>query len=193
MIGLLRDHMGGLARFSGREGQRAFWLWFALVFAMAMLGFMALFVPFMLKTMGHMQQFAIDHPEQVTSVSAPGHYEMRIEGHHPELLPDFGPIFAGAALMAVFLAVLLGAAMVRRLHDTGRGGAWALLPAPFLLIGLSLFPDLMASAAGGQFDMGLFAILFANNMLYLVSMALLLILLALPGHHRENTYGPPCG
>ncbi|EIZ80405.1 hypothetical protein WSK_0963 [Novosphingobium sp. Rr 2-17] len=153
---------------------------------------MVIMVPTLTSSLARMQQFAVQHPEQSTVISGPGHYEVRIEGNHPELMPDMSGI-AGAMIGVSAIAILLLAAAVsRRLHDTGRRGWWGLLPLPFLFAGFVFMPRLFAQVSDGASpDMGLFGLLFLNNMVYLGSLAVLVILLAQPEQRQANRFGPP--
>lgn len=73
-----------------------------------------------------------------------------------------------------YLAVTIGlaialyaAAVVRRLHDRGRSGAWGLMPLPFLLYTSIPMARLFGSTTrGGQPDMTLFLTLAISNILY---------------------------
>ncbi|MGO4167187.1 DUF805 domain-containing protein [Novosphingobium sp. YAF33] len=112
-------HLVRLAKFSGRETRAAFWPWAAVVVGLVLLGGVAAMTPQVLASMAKMRKFALEHPDQATITSGPGHYEISIEGHHPELMPDMGPfVLALEGTMAV-LIVLIAAAAVRRLHDRG--------------------------------------------------------------------------
>ncbi|MGH6745963.1 uncharacterized protein DUF805 [Novosphingobium sp. PhB57] len=180
-------HLVRLAKFSGRETRAAFWPWAAVVVGLVLLGGVAAMTPQVLASMAKMRKFALEHPDQATITSGPGHYEISIEGHHPELMPDMGPfVLALEGTMAV-LIVLIAAAAVRRLHDTGRSGAWALLPLPFLFFGFSRMPVLFADPV---FDTRLFGLLFLNNLCYLAALGALILLLARSGKPGENRFGP---
>lgn len=177
MIGM---HLRGLRRFSDRETRAQFWPWAGIVFAVAMIPGIGCMIPAMLGSFEKMQRFAAQHPEQVTVVSGPGHYEMRIDRHHPELMPDMSLLMTGMWISVAMMIVLLAAAVARRLHDTGRRGAWGLLPLPFLFCGFVLMPRMFAATP----DMGLFGLLFLNNALYLAALATLVALLAQPTNGR---------
>lgn len=64
-------------------------------------------------------------------------------------------------------------------------------PVAFLLIGLVLTPRLFRNFASGPApDLTLFFLLLANNLLYLVSLLLLIFLLARSGTPGPNRFGP---
>lgn len=180
-------HLAGLVKFSGREARAQFWPWAGIVVGLIFLGSFVLVGPMVADTMVKMQQFAREHPDQARVNAGPGHYEISIEGHHPELMPDFAAFSGAMAIVAALAVVLLSAAVARRLHDTGLTGAWGLLPLPFLAIGLTQTPKLFASAVP---DMQLFGLLFLNNLCYLGALGLLVLLLAREGSRGNNRYGP---
>lgn len=97
--------------------------------------------------------------------------------------------------------VPLAAAIVRRLHDTGRTGFWVLMPLPFGLYGLyamergfAYFPRLIRAEAQdpivfaflAEFTWAVFA-----AMLWLAALIWLIVFLCGRGQPQENRYGPP--
>jgi uncharacterized membrane protein YhaH (DUF805 family) len=186
MISIL-GHFRRLLDFSGRESRASFWPYTAVVFAITMVGGMAVMLPGMMDMFDRMQQFAIDNPDQATITQGPGHYSITIEGHHPELMPDLGAMVGGIAFVSVVAIALLAAAVTRRLHDRGSRGLWGLLPVPFLFSGFYLMPRMFRMS---EPDMELFGLLFANNAVYLASLGFLAYLLASPGNPDANRFGP---
>lgn len=179
-------HLVRLAKFSGRETRAMFWPWAAIVMGIAMIGGFATVTPMVLASMAKMRKFALEHPEQATITSGPGHYEIAIDGYHPELMPDIAPFLMAVEGIMALLIVLIAAAVVRRLHDTGQSGAWGLLPLPFLLFGFARMPVLFADPV---FDTRLFGLLFLNNLCYLAALGTLVLLLARSGTRQDNRYG----
>ncbi|QBX38871.1 DUF805 domain-containing protein [Brevundimonas sp. S30B] len=95
-------------------------------------------------------------------------------------------------IAALSSAVLLSAAVVRRLHDIGAPGWIGAFPLIFFLFALALFGALFEDARStAQVGVDLFLMLMINNLLYLGSLGLLVVLLILPGHKRLNRYGYP--
>jgi len=185
----LRRHLTSLHRFSGRETVDQFWAWagtvlFALMVSFSVAGRFALSDWF-----AGVERIARENPELVTRSVGPGHYSVRVEGHHPELVPALLPFITLAAAFGVIVILLLGAALTRRLHDSGRTGFWALLPIPFLLGGLWLMPQLFGSR-GAAPDMQLLFLLFVNNVVYLATIALLVFFTTKSGTPGPNRYGP---
>ena len=103
-------------------------------------------------------------------------------------MPDFVLLIGGVGAVSLVVVALLAAAVTRRLHDSGKRGWWGLVPLPFLASGLLLMPQLIAN---GEPDLGLFALLFANNLVYIASLIVLVVMLAARGNPHDNRFGPP--
>jgi len=148
---------------------------------------MAVMLPEMSASLERMQKFATEHPEMATVQKGPGSYSISIQGYHPELMPDMGNMMGLMAVVFVAAIALLAAAVVRRLHDRGKSGAWGLMPLPFIA-----FASIMMSKVIAQNppDMGLFFAIFINNFIYIGTLIFLVVLLAGAGTQGENRYGP---
>lgn len=185
---LIRYHLSGLTHFAGRQPRQPFWIWTALVMVLSMAGMFAVMIPVLVQTFQRVQRFAIEHPDQVTVTEGPGSRSVQIHGYHPELMPDFVLLIGGVGAVSLVVVALLAAAVTRRLHDSGKRGWWGLVPLPFLASGLLLMPQLIAN---GEPDLGLFALLFANNLVYIASLIVLVVMLAARGNPHDNRFGPP--
>ncbi|MFL6861956.1 MAG: DUF805 domain-containing protein [Allosphingosinicella sp.] len=187
-------NLRGLLRFSGRQTRSQFWPYAILVIVLAMVAAVGLIMPAMMDSLARMQRFAAEHPELTTVESGPDHYSISIEGHHPELMPDMGPLVSGFAMLMPATILLLAAAVTRRLHDRDRPGWWGTLPVPFLAFGTIAMPRVMAGfQARSMPDMRLFFALLLNNMLYIGALVLLVVLLAGPGTGGPNRFGEAGG
>lgn len=107
-----------------------------------------------------------------------------------EGIPDVVGLAVTMAVIAGTVVILLAAAVTRRLHDRGRSGYWGLPVVIFLTIGLGgtirIFSGFSAGAAP---DSGLGGIIVVNNMIYLVSLALLVVHLVQRGSQGPNRFG----
>ena len=182
----------GVARFSGRDTRGQFWPYAGVVMAVVFLGFGMVMSLVMNGMFAEMQQFAVEHPEAATIQSSPGSYSISVDASHPEApMPDLRPFFAVMAAMVLTAASLLAAAVSRRLHDSGRRAFWGLMPLPFLLGGLTIFPLVISQfSATDAPNLGLFFLLFFNNIAYMVALVSLIILLAQPSRSGANRFGP---
>lgn len=193
-IDSVRNGFTGLLRFSGRDSARRFWPYAGVVIALFFFATFATMGPIMAGTFVRMQAFAAEHPDQATVTQGPGSYSIQIHGNHPELMPDVTPFFAVMQVGCALAVALLAAAVTRRLHDGGRRGWWGLPPVVFLTVGLTQFPRVFQSMRTGEMtpdSLKLFGLLFANNMLYLASLGVLVLLLSGAGRPGENRFGPP--
>jgi uncharacterized membrane protein YhaH (DUF805 family) len=183
---------GGVLRFSGRDAPGQFWPYaLFLVFLNAVIA-VAVIVPTIFASIARMQRFAAEHPELTTVRSGPGHYSIEIRGNHPELMPDIGSIAILLAALAALTAALLAAAVARRLHDRDRRGWWGAMPLPFLIYALTVMPPVFAAIQGGRPPkLGLFFSLFLNNLFYLASLGVLIVLLVGSGTRGPNRFGDP--
>jgi len=192
MIATLVDHLRGLTRFSGREAPKPFWTWVAINIGLQMVAAMMIIGPMITDAIMRVESFADAHPNQVIRSYGPGSYSVQVHGYHPELIPDFSGVSSAFGIAALVTVLLLAASVARRLHDTDRNGAWGLMPLPFLAIGLAVMPRLFASMGDGQdFNLNLFFGLFINNLVYLATLGVLILLCAKSGTPDENRFGPP--
>ena len=127
-----------VTRFNGRDSRRQFWVYTGCIVAAALIpSQVATTVMVMPQVSGGSQSFS-DLPLAETVV-----------------------VLAGAVAL---LVILLGAAVCRRLHDTGRRGFLALLPLPFLFCGLYVMYRIDDQLeATGRFEFGTWAGLAVNN------------------------------
>ena len=190
MAGSIREIGNGLANlinFSGRTRRAAFWPYVAFVIFLYFTGVSSIMLPEMLASLEQMQRFAAEHPDQATVEQGPGSYSVTIHGHHPELMPDFSHIIFATVMSLVAIIFLLAAAVVRRLHDRGKSGAWGLMPIPFIVFASLVMPILFNQE--GTPNLGLFLALIFNNMLYLASLGYLIVLLCGASTKGKNRYG----
>ncbi|MXP29604.1 DUF805 domain-containing protein [Porphyrobacter algicida] len=174
----IREHFKRLADFSGREDRASFWPYAAVAFAIIMVVGMIIFVPMMMSAMQEMQQFAAQHPEQVSVTSGPSQYSISVRGDPPELMPKESILLYLVATFGLAF-VLYAAAVVRRLRDRGKSGLWGFMPFPFIIYSSIQVPRMFSSIGpGAQSDMTLFFSIFFSNLLYIITMIWLIVLLA---------------
>jgi len=185
----LWEHFRRLATFTGREDRASFWPYAGLAFGILTVVGAAMFLPMMAQSMKAMQAFAAQHPDQVTMVSGPGEHSISAHGAISGLTPSRAALTLYLGVTFGLAILLYGAAVVRRLHDRGKTGAWGLLPLPFILYSAIQMPRMFGSmASGGQPDLGLFFSVFFSNLLYMASVLALIVLLAGASDPRPNRY-----
>ncbi len=179
-----------LADFKGRDQRAQFWPYALTVIGLSFVGLWLGMMPTMAAVFQQASEVAATNPEAATVVGGPGYYSVEI--HDPTVMPDMGPFFMILGVGVAAAVILLSAAVTRRLHDTGRAACWGLPPVVFLAIGLTAFPAVMASLMREHTpNVGLFLLLFLNNVLYIASLLGLVVLLLLDGQKTANRYGPP--
>ena len=179
-----------LADFKGRDTRSQFWPYALTVVGVSFVGLWLGMIPAMTAIFEQASAVAAAHPEAATVVSGPGHYSVEI--HDGAFMPDMGPFFIVLRIGVIVAVILLAAAVTRRLHDTGRAGYWGLPPVIFLTFCLTAFPVVMARLMAQEGpDMGLFMLLFQNNVLYIASLIGLIILLSMDSRKTANRYGLP--
>lgn len=193
MLTALKHNLGNLLTFSGRTRPSHFWLYAVVVIVIGMGAMMVAMGFVMNDAFARIARFSEEHPDQVEVIRSATGTTWRIKGNHPELFPDvslFIYTVGGVALVAI---LLLAASVTRRLHDSDRRGFWGLLPLPFLAGAFALFPPMFTSVGGAEPDMGLFALLFVNNLIYLACLGVLVVFLCRKGTRGENRFGPQPG
>jgi uncharacterized membrane protein YhaH (DUF805 family) len=177
MLDSIRYNLSSLARFSGRDSRRRFWPYAGAVLLLSWISIWLVMAPRIFGTFARVAQFAREHPEQTTIVSA----------------PILGMMY-GVAIVSAVTLLLLAAAVTRRLHDRSRTGAWGLVPAVLLATGfLGMSRQFAGFATGRPPDLGWFLLIFFNNMAYLASLVFLVIQLASAGTRGPNRFGAETG
>jgi len=118
------------------------------------------------------------------------------------LMKDIFRFFMPYAGISLALHIIpLSAAIVRRLHDTGRTGWWALIPLPFSAYGIYLmgdafsrFPELMATRPADPVIFAFVLEIFVAigvSLLWIAAVIVLIILLCGRSSPKGDRFGPP--
>jgi len=181
MLASVTHNLGNLLSFRGRDDRSTFWPYAALVLLAALIATGAIFLPELWNTLGRIQRFAAEHPDEVTVSEQSGGYSIQFHSFHPELMPDFPRMISGMIPVAVLAVLLLAAAVVRRFRDRGRRAIWGLLPVLFLACGFVFLRRVFIDvAAGHALNIPLIIGVFFNNLFYIVALLLLIWHLAGP-------------
>jgi uncharacterized membrane protein YhaH (DUF805 family) len=173
-----------LLDFSGRDSRDDFWGYAGPMVGIVLLAAFVAFLPGFTDTMARMARFAAQHPDQATVTAGGGSFSISVKGSHPELMGDIGAEVVRMAAVFGVGAVLLSAAVTRRLHDRGLSGFVGLLPVPFFALSMAHLPRAMAEPAGPDFWL-----MFGVDLLYLVTLGGLLFLLAGRSRPGPNRWG----
>jgi len=164
LIEAVRHNLRNLLHFAGRERRGTFWRYVLVLYVAQMaLGMLASWA-MMAAMFGPARAGAFD--------------------------TMFDTILLFSAISAAMFVLMLAAAVVRRLHDSGRSGLWALLPLPFLVAGMWGLHAFRASIHERGDPPISFGLIMANNVIYLAVVGYLIFLLARSGTAGPNRYGP---
>lgn len=169
LIDPIRYNLRNLTRFSGRQGRPSFWIYVAATYVFFQVISMMVMAPVMFSMMSG------PFPDQ-TGVGSTVTTVMLIS----------------VGMMVLWLFLLL-AAIVRRLHDRGLVGWFALLPAPGYALMMSHMPAWMEMFMRPEVELDLrrFEPLMWGGLVFYAGLGLLIVLLALKGQPGENRFGPP--
>lgn len=197
MSNFMSHNLSRLTTFSGRDTRAQFWPYAGIL----VVAYMAIFFLIMMTQMGPLvadaHAFALAHPELADGqpVDA-GQLPESVKAESLQMAQTAGDLF-GAIMLAnsiilVVVTALFAAAVVRRLHDRGLSGWWGLMPLPFLLFASIAMPRVFSDfAAPTGPDLGLFGLIFINNLIYNVVLVILIVLLVKRSDPGINRYGPP--
>ncbi|MCB1474933.1 MAG: DUF805 domain-containing protein [Rhodobiaceae bacterium] len=183
----ISESLRNVANFSGRQSRDRFWPYALILFVVETAVMMMAFAPEFIASFQRIQQFAIDNPDKVTVQGGRGQQTVTVHGNYSELWPDFDYLVTVIAVVMGVFTVLYAAAVVRRLHDTGRSGFWGLLPLVFLPLPFYLVPRFFSDSMP---DLIWVLPLIVNNLLYVAALIFLIYLLTRDGVDGENRYGP---
>lgn len=189
--------LAGILTFNGRMAIHDFWP-YAISLAIVLYAVAIMYSLWLFTGMSQrMVEIAIENPEAFDSYDRSYDlevYNATMGGFMKAIVPM--SIVSGVAWM-----VFLGAAIVRRLHDTGRTGLWALLPVPFSVLGVYVMvkafdrvPEMIALETNdprilsflGDFIWGMAASL-ANTATFII----LIIMLCGKSKPQADRFGPP--
>jgi uncharacterized membrane protein YhaH (DUF805 family) len=194
----IRHNAAGLARFSGRDTRAQYWPWTLILIVLQMVASGIAAGPMMSHMMNRFATIftAASRGQKL----APEAVDAQMQGMMTTMTADMRTmIFVGIAINLVFLLLVL-AATVRRLHDRGWSGWWALLPLPFQAVGAAIAPRMLEGmampriGASGPFvpapaDPGLMALSMLNSLAFYCALGFLLFLLVTEGTRGPNRYG----
>lgn len=117
MLAAIRHNLRNLANFSGRDARQTFWFYVLFLFVVYMLLSMLVTIPVMIGAMSS----AFEGAQSGASEQA----------MQARIVDDMGGLMDASVtfglVASVAMAVLLAASFVRRIHDSGHSGWWALL------------------------------------------------------------------
>lgn len=197
MSNFMSHNLSRLTTFSGRDTRAQFWPYAGILVVAYMAVFFLVMMTQMSPLVAEAQAFALAHPEladgrPVDANQLPDSVKAESLQMAQTAGDLFGAVMLANSIILVVVAALFAAAVVRRLHDRGLSGWWGLMPLPFLLFALIAMPRVFSDFATPTGpDIGLFGLIFINNLIYNVVLVILIVFLAKRSDPGINRYGPP--
>lgn len=179
--------LGGVTRFSGRDTPGQFWPWAIFVFILSTIASFTIMLPPMMRAMLTMFR-TLDEANRAGSPE-PSPEEVS-QAFMTQYAAELEMLALPMAAVNLVSALLLAAAIVRRLHDRDRTGLWALMPLPFMLISILYMPAAMAVAMGRRDLPPLEMAASSAGSFYMLTLIVLIVLLVGSGTDGPNRFGP---
>lgn len=199
-MSLLGRHLKGLFDFSGRENRQPFWLWILIVYIAQFVVMTIAMIPLMMSWFDQMMPAMQGDPHK---------FDNDPQAVFQLMMPMMQNMIMVMFVIAVLFLALTVAAVVRRLHDSGRSGWWA---SPYYamqivspIVMASIFPRYftvmatMTSAKPGsppdmtnpafQQAMQSMSLLSLVNTLGFAILVMMIVFLVLPGTVGTNRFG----
>lgn len=134
MLGAIKHGLGNLFNFTGRDARQTFWFFVLFVYLITTALTMLAMIPMMANMFS-----------AIFAAARSGAPPESVNAMMPALMADmFGSILWVSMGSGIAMFVLLAASLVRRLHDSGMSGWWALAPGAIQVIGLAMLPRQLA-------------------------------------------------
>lgn len=160
MLAAIKHGLGNLTNFNGRDARQAFWYYVLFVYLVTIVIGLVASIPMTMQAMmiGVEQGMAHAGDPEAARVAM----QQATLANFDTFLPA---LFWTGAISAAILLLGLAAAIVRRLHDSGLSGYWALLPGALQVFNLVSMPSqieqsramMAAQFADPSAGMGMFA------------------------------------
>lgn len=178
-----RHNLASLLRFSGRDPRWLFWPYAIALFILLTVAAYLLMIPMMFDVMREaFTQAARPPADPAPQIVLPAAAMERWRG-----------MVWPAQLAQLIFALLVAAAVARRLHDRDRTGLWGFLPVPFALLAVVLAPRAFDAFAKPVPDFSSWGVIILNNLALYAALILFIILLAQRGTVGPNRYGEEPG
>jgi uncharacterized membrane protein YhaH (DUF805 family) len=141
MLDAVKYGLANLANFKGRDARQTFWYYVLFVYILNVLITMAVSVPMSISMVTSAISRAAQNPNNEAAAMG------AINGMTNTLM--WVSMAAGALML-----ILLAASFVRRLHDSGLSGYWALIPGALQLAALAMMPVSIRRLTESMADLG---------------------------------------
>jgi uncharacterized membrane protein YhaH (DUF805 family) len=141
MLDAIKHGLSGILNFAGRDSRQAFWYYVLFIYILTTAISMVVVLPVTIQSMIAGVQQGIEAGRGQDPVAAQAAVQASMMASMSEMIPAM--MWVGVATGIIMLAGL-GAAIVRRLHDSDLSGKWALVPAACQLVSIVTVPSQMA-------------------------------------------------
>lgn len=195
MLAAIKHGLGNLANFQGRDARQAFWYYVLFLYLITMAVGMLISIPMTAEAMMTGVQQGMAHAGEGDRAAADAAAQTAIAGSMRGYMPLL--LWSNFAC-ALLLLIGLGAALVRRAHDSGLPGYVAAIPLVLQAINIALIPTQLGKLEEmmvAQFTDPLAAFKFYDGISGLgavagwIAMALVVVLGARKSSPGPNQYG----
>lgn len=151
MLKAIRHGLGNLLNGEGRDARQAFWYYVLFVYLVLMAISMVVVVPLTLQAIFTGIQQGIAAGQSGDPLAAQAATEAAVAGSMSDMMSTMLWMSVGSGVLMI---ALLGAALVRRLHDSDLSGYWALIPGATYLANLVFMPRMMQGMIDSMTQIG---------------------------------------
>lgn len=140
MLNAIKHGLASVLNGSGRDARQAFWYYVLFLYLVTMAVSMVFIMPIMMQNMfaGIQQGIAQGQAQGQDPAAAQAAVQAIMVDSMSEMMPKI--VWMGVAT-GIGMLLLLAAAFVRRLHDSGLSGLWALVPAACQAFSVAAMPS----------------------------------------------------
>ena len=142
MLDAIKHGLSHVVTFQGRDARQAFWYYVLFIYLVTTVISLVYVMPIMLQSMVAAMQQGIAQGQGQDPEAAKAAMEAAIMASTSEMMPKM--VWMSMAV-GIGMLLLLAAAFVRRLHDSGLSGLWALVPAACQAVSISTVPSQLAA------------------------------------------------
>ena len=125
MLGAMKYHAAHLFDFHGRDARQTFWYWFLFLFIVNIAVGVVISVPMTMSAMSTAMEATRSGDAQAAQAAMMA-----------KMASSMRPVLIGGIVLGLVNILLLAAAFVRRLHDSGKPGIWAAIAGAIYLFSL---------------------------------------------------------
>ena len=143
MLDAIKHGLSHVITFDGRDARQAFWYYVLFLYLVTMALSMVFVMPLMFQSMMTVVQQGIaqGQAQGQDPAAAQAAVQAAMMNSMSDLMPQI--VWMGV-ITGIGMLLMLAAAFVRRLHDSGLSGLWALVPAACQAVSMATMPSQLA-------------------------------------------------